>query len=134
MFSEKKEKQPTILERNIIGKNTRIVGDINSEGDFRVDGKVEGIIKTNGRVVIGKSGFVKGNIDCSNAEIEGSFSGKLTVNNLLSLKVTAKITGDVIVNKLSVEPGAEFNASCAMKGTVKELTNEPQAKEAKSAS
>jgi len=132
MFSEKKDKQPQVLERNIIGKNTSIVGDVISEGDFRIDGKVEGTIKTNGRVVIGQSGSVSGKIDCNNADIEGKFSGKLAVNSLLTLKATATISGDVIISKLSVEPGAEFNATCAMKGSVKELNN-GQAKQEKTA-
>lgn len=133
MFSEKKEKQPQDLERNIIGKNTSIVGDIISEGDFRIDGKVEGTIKTTGRVVIGKSGSASGKIECNNADIEGKFSGELFVSSLLTLKSTAKISGNVVISKLSVEPGAEFNATCAMKGSVKELKNE-QTKEEKSAS
>jgi len=129
MFSEKKEKQPQVLERNIIGKNTSIVGDVISEGDFRIDGKVEGTIKTVGRVVIGKSGSAKGKIECNNADIEGKFSGELFVNTLLTLKATANISGDVVISKLSVEPGAEFNATCAMKGSVKELKNEQTSKE-----
>ena len=129
MFSEKKDKQPQVLERNIIGKNTSIIGDVISEGDFRIDGKVEGTIKTTGRVVIGKSGSVSGKVACANADIEGRFSGELVVNNLLTLKATAKISGDVVISKLSVEPGAEFNATCAMKGSVKELKNEQTAKE-----
>ena len=133
MFSEKKDKQPQVLERNIIGKNTTIVGDISSEGDFRVDGKVEGTIKTIGRVVIGKTGQVHGKVESNIAEIEGSFSGTLEVNNILTLKSTAVISGEVIVNKLSVEPGAEFNATCSMKGSVKKLENEKSEKE-KSAS
>ena len=133
MFSEKKEKQPQVLERNIIGKNTIIVGDISSEGDFRVDGKVEGTIRTIGRVVIGKTGQVQGKVESNIAEIEGSFSGTLVVNNILTLKSTAVISGEVIVNKLSVEPGAEFNATCSMKGSVKKLENEKSEKE-KSAS
>lgn len=133
MFSEKKDKQPQVLERNIIGKNTTIIGDISSEGDFRIDGKVEGTIKTIGRVVIGKSGHVSGKIESNIAEIEGSFSGTMEVNNILSLKSSAVISGEVIVNKLSVEPGAEFNATCSMKGSVKKLENE-KAEEEKSAS
>ncbi|SNR52858.1 bactofilin family protein [Lutibacter flavus] len=129
MFSEKKDKQPQVLERNIIGKNTSIVGDVISEGDFRIDGKVEGTIKTSGRVVIGSSGNVSGKVDCSNADIEGKFSGELLVNSLLTLKSTAKIAGNVVISKLSVEPGAEFNATCSMKGSVKELKNEQNTKE-----
>ena len=121
MFSEKKKNPNQVLERNIIAKNTSIVGDIISEGDFRVDGIVEGTIKTAGRVVIGGKGTVKGTIECSNADIEGHFSGKLVVSELLSLKASAKIDGEVFTNKLSVEPNATFNATCSMKTGVKEL-------------
>jgi len=133
MFSEKKEKLPQVLERNIIGKNTSIVGDVVSEGDFRIDGNVKGTIKTTGRVVIGKTGNANGKIECNNADIEGVFSGELSVNSLLTLKATAHISGNVTLGKLSVEPGAEFNATCSMKGSVKELKNE-QTKEEKTAS
>ncbi|MFD1292936.1 polymer-forming cytoskeletal protein [Lutibacter holmesii] len=129
MFSEKKDKSPQILERNIIGTNTTIVGDIVSEGDFRIDGKVEGTVTTKGRVIIGKSGTAIGKVVCANADIEGKFSGELFVENLLTLKATANISGDVVISKLSVEPGAEFNASCAMKGSVKELNNGQASKE-----
>ena len=129
MFSEKKEKQPQVLERNIIGKNTSITGDVISEGDFRIDGKVDGTIKTSGRVVVGKTGNAKGKVECNNADIEGNFSGELFVSNLLTLKDTATISGEVVIGKLSVEPGAEFNATCAMKGSVKELKNEQTSKE-----
>lgn len=129
MFSEKKEKQIQVSERNVISKNTSIKGDIISEGDFRVEGNIEGTIQTAGRVIIGASGSVKGKVTCNNADIDGKFSGELLVNNLLTLKATAKISGDVVVSKLSVEPGAEFNATCVMKGSIKELKNEKATKE-----
>lgn len=134
MFSEKKEKQPQVLKRNIIGSDTSIIGDVVSEGDFRIDGKIDGTIKTTGRVVIGKSGYANGKIDCNNAEIEGKFSGKLFVRNQLALKATAKISGEVEINKLYVEPGAEINASVSMKSSVKELNHEQKAKKEKSVS
>ena len=121
MFAEKKT--PQISEINVIGKNTSIVGDINSEGDFRIDGTIEGTIKTNGKIVIGASGNVNGKIDCVEADIAGKFNGELMASYLLTLKTTAKITGNVIISKLAVEPGAEFNATCVMKGSVKELKN-----------
>lgn len=133
MFSEKKSSPNQVLERNIVGKNTSLVGDIKSEGDFRIDGKVEGNIKTSGRVVIGQEGSVDGTIECTHADIEGKFSGKLNVDQMLSLKATATIAGEVVLGKLSVEPGATFNASCNMKGSVKSLKNE-QPKTEKTAS
>lgn len=126
MFNEKKESPNPVGERNIIAKNTSLVGDIKSDGDFRVDGKIEGTIKTSGRVVIGKEGFVSGTIECTNADIEGAFSGKLIVDQVLSLKSTADISGDVIMGKLSVEPGAAFNATCSMKGSVKVMQNDAE--------
>jgi len=124
MFSEKKSNPSQVLARNIIGKDTSFVGDIKSDGDFRIDGKVDGKINTTGRVVIGTEGSVKGTIECTNADIEGTFSGNLTVDQLLSLKASAHISGDVVLGKLSVEPGATFNATCNMKGSIKALKNE----------
>ena len=127
MFNEKKGIPVTPSgERNIVAKNTSLIGDIKSDGDFRVDGKIEGTIKTTGRVVIGKDGFVKGTIECIDADIEGNFSGKLLVDQVLSLKSTANISGDVILGKLSVEPGAAFNATCTMKGSVKVMSNDKE--------
>lgn len=126
MFNEKKGIPTPSGERNIIAKNTSLVGDIKSDGDFRVDGKIEGTIITTGRVVIGKDGFVKGSIDCTDADIEGRFSGKLLVDQVLSLKSTADISGDVTLGKLSVEPGAAFNATCMMKGSVKVMSNDKE--------
>lgn len=101
---------------NRIEKNTKIKGDIISEADFRIDGKLDGNVKTSGKVVIGKDGYIHGKVECVNADIEGSFNGELLVSDLLSLKSSAVIEGTVSVSKLAVEPGAAFNASCTMKG------------------
>ena len=131
MFSSdnKKPKQQTTMEtstqQNIIAQGTKIVGDIASKGPFRIDGTVEGNVKTSGKVVIGKSGFIKGTLQGENADFEGKFSGKLILSGTLSLKSSAHIEGEVHTSKLAVEPGATFNATCSMKGTVKALPNEP---------
>jgi len=125
MFSTKEKIQkPKVMEINVVAKNTAIIGDIISEGDFRIDGTLEGNIKTKGRVIIGVSGSVKGKIDAVNSDIEGKFSGDLLVQETLTIKATAIISGDVVIGKLSVEPGATFNASCSMRGAIKEL-NKP---------
>ncbi len=127
MFSkENKITKSKTMERNILAKNTKIIGDLSSEGDFRIDGVLEGTLTTSGRVIIGLEGSVKGNVQCDNAEIEGRFSGELKVSKMLTVKSTASISGDVVLGKLSVEPGASFNATCAMKGALKEMktTNE----------
>ncbi len=119
MFSDKQKPMEGFGgQPNRIEKNTVIKGDITSQADFRIDGKLEGNVKTSGKVVIGKDGLIKGKVECVNADIEGNFNGELYVSELLSLKGSAKIEGTVNVAKLAVEPGATFNASCTMgKGT-----------------
>jgi cytoskeletal protein CcmA (bactofilin family) len=119
-----KMKDVPVLERNVVGKKTTIVGDISSDGDFRIDGTVDGSIRAKGRVIIGKEGVVKGLIEATNADVEGEVSGTLTISDMLTLKATAIITGEVLIGKLNVEPGAAFNATCSMKGMVKELSHE----------
>ena len=104
---------------NIIGQGTSILGDINSNGDIRIDGTLKGSIKTEGKVVLGKEGVVEGDVVCQNADISGTIKAKITVSNLLSLKETAKLNGDIVTNKLSIEPGAEFTGSCSMGGGYK---------------
>ncbi|WP_430410827.1 bactofilin family protein [Kordia sp.] len=124
MFSESKKKRATVETRgqsNRIGKSTNIKGDVVSKADFRIDGKLEGSVETSGKIVIGTSGIITGKVICANADIEGKFNGELIVSNLLTLKNTAVIEGEVTVSKLSIDPGATFNATCAMKTGIKEL-------------
>jgi len=132
MFSEnKKEKQMTegASSQNIIAQGTKMVGDFNSEGDFRIDGTIEGNIKTSGKVVVGKSGLIKGTLHGTDAYFEGKFSGKLALSGTLTLKSSAHIEGEVVVGKLAVEPEATFNVTCVMKGTVKEMNNGGQSQQ-----
>lgn len=124
MFTEKPKKGKTTSEavnqQNTIAKGTTITGDIISDGDFRVEGTILGNVKTPGKVVLGKTGIINGTLKGANADIEGKFSGKLILSDTLSLKSSAFVEGEVEVGKLAVEPGAAFNATCLMKGTLKE--------------
>ena len=127
MASNKQKAQKNkVMERNVIAKNTSVTGDIVSEGDFRIDGTLEGNLKTDGKVIIGSAGTIKGKVESNHADIEGRFSGDLLVNETLTVRGTASIFGDVVVGKLSVEPGATFNATCSMRGAIKELNQHEQ--------
>jgi len=129
MFSDnKKDKQPIegTSNQNIISNGTKIVGDLVSEGDFRIDGIIEGNLKTTGKVVVGKSGHIKGTLQGTDAYFEGKFSGKLALSGTLTLKSSSHIEGEVVVGKLAVEPGATFNVTCVMKGAVKEFNKGDQ--------
>jgi cytoskeletal protein CcmA (bactofilin family) len=132
MFSDNKKSkhmEEITSHQNIIAQGTKINGDFSSEGDFRIDGTIEGNIKTSGKVVVGKSGFIKGTLQGTDAHFEGKFSGKLTLSGVLTLKSTAHLEGEVLVSKLAVEPGATFNVTCMMKGTVKEMNKSGQQRE-----
>ncbi|KAB1157040.1 bactofilin family protein [Flavobacterium luteum] len=118
---------------DLLGKTNRIVegttihGDILSPADFRLDGHLVGNFQSKGKIVIGPAGSIKGDIICKNADIEGRFEGKIQVIEILNIKSKASIHGEVICGKLSVEPGAEFSATCVMKPNVKTpITNDIQ--------
>ena len=132
------EKSPKTYT-DLLGKTNRIVeattihGDIVSPSDFRLDGHLVGNFQSKGKIVIGPAGSVKGNIICKNADIEGLFEGKIQVQEILSIKSKAIIHGDVICGKLSVEPGAEFSATCVMKPHVKNMVSDGKFSEEKTA-
>jgi len=99
---------------NIIGLGTKIKGNISSNSDIRIDGELTGNLTTTGRLVIGESGLISGEIQCKNGDISGKVLGKIQVTEQLSLKSTAKIYGDMIISKLAVEPGCVFTGNCKM--------------------
>jgi cytoskeletal protein CcmA (bactofilin family) len=111
---------------NRIVDGTQIEGDIRCESNIRIDGVFSGNLITNGRLVLGLSGKITGTVQCGNAEIEGEIEGKISVQELLSLKSTAKINGDIFTDKLSIEPGANFTGECKMGAKVKNLNFEEE--------
>lgn len=106
---------------NTIGEGTIIKGDVESKGDIRVDGTLKGSVNTSGKVVLGKEGVIEGDVICNSADIAGTVNAKITVSQLLLLKTTAKLNGDIIANKLSIEPGAAFTGSCSMGAVIKDI-------------
>ncbi|MGE0567767.1 MAG: polymer-forming cytoskeletal protein [Bacteroidia bacterium] len=106
---------------NIIGTGTSIVGDIESNGDFRVDGILTGNITITGKLVLGNTGKIEGNIQCANADLSGEVLGIVNITETLSLKSTAKINGDIVTGKLAIESGALFTGTCKMGAIVKNI-------------
>lgn len=101
---------------NSVVKGTAIEGTVRSESDIRIDGTIKGKLFCDAKIIIGPTGKVEGEINCSNAVIEGGFDGTIQVKDTLIIKEKAVITGDVSTDKLVVLSGAIFNVSCAMKG------------------
>jgi len=110
---------------NSLVAGTRIEGAIFTETDIRIDGTVVGTIQSKGKVIVGSAGQIEGEIQCKNAVIEGKFSGTLVVSELLQVKETAVVEGDVNTAKLLVHAGATFNVTCKMGAQrMKELKRE----------
>lgn len=99
---------------NILGEGTEIKGDLTTNGDIRIDGALKGTVRCNGKLVIGTSGKVEGDIFCQNADISGEAKAHVTVYELLTLKASAIVNGDINTQKLAIEPGAVFTGACNM--------------------
>ena len=116
MFDKNSKSDYALLGRtNRIVENTIMHGDITCAADFRFDGELTGNITCEGKIVLGPTSKVKGTITCKNIDVEGCFEGKLDTEELLAIRKTASIKGDVFASKLAVEPGAVFEASCEMR-------------------
>jgi cytoskeletal protein CcmA (bactofilin family) len=110
---DSKPKAPTAMPTSI-NQGTRIEGDISSDADIRLDGNMIGNMISKAKVVIGAAGSIEGNIECVSADISGKVTGNMEVKDILFLKSTAVITGNIITTKLVIENGAKFNGSCTM--------------------
>lgn len=97
---------------NIVGIGTEIAGDLITTGDIRVDGKITGEVKSKAKVVVGATGIVTGNVSSASAEISGEVNGDITVVEVLYLKASAKVNGNIASNQLVIENGANFTGYC----------------------
>ncbi len=109
-----KNREPEIPSINILGPGAIVKGEIQVNGDFRIDGILEGSIICKGKIVVGPTGKIDGDIQCQNADFSGEVKASVRVAELLTLKATAKYSGDMITGKLAIEPGAQFSGTCTM--------------------
>lgn len=128
-----KEKNGTTDRTNgnsatLISAGTTLTGDITSDNDLRIDGTIRGNVYSTAKIIIGSSGFVEGNIDGLQADINGKVQGNITVKELLQLKGQCNVQGNITAEKLQIEPTATFNGQCQMAGkstaTVQKKKNE----------
>jgi cytoskeletal protein CcmA (bactofilin family) len=110
---------------NQLGQGTVIEGDISSDADIRIDGRIKGNVTTKGKLVLGSAGIIEGDVFCLNAYVEGRINGKIESGDLLILSKSALVNGDIIIKKLVVEEGAKFNGKCVM-GVQVSRNNESQ--------
>lgn len=104
----------TSQQINILSDGTSVKGDIISNGDIRIDGEMVGNLSTKGKLVVGDRGKIEGEVQASTVEVAGFIKGKVLARELLNMKNSAKIEGDIVAAKLAVEPGAIFTGTCSM--------------------
>ncbi len=114
IFKSNKDQEFNPQEINILNAGTSIVGDLNSEGDLRIDGTVKGSITVKNKLVLGPSSKVDGNVKAANCDVQGTVNGNISIEDLLTVKATAKIIGDIKSQRLVIESGAEFNGNSQM--------------------
>ena len=117
----------TVVETNSIDRiaeGSVLEGNLNSSNGIRIDGTVKGSVRCEGKVVVGKSGIVEGEIYCQSADIEGTLKSSIEVKDILELKATSNLHGEISTGKLSIEPGASFTGSCKMGGVIKGIKSE----------
>ena len=124
MFTSKEQKkvaEEISNSTNTIGKGTVLEGNIETYGNIRIEGKVIGNIKSKSKIALGNSSHVEGNIIAQNADLEGEVKGRIEITEMLILKATAVVHGDIVTGKLVVEPGAVFNGTCKMGASVRDI-------------
>ena len=126
MFGKNKEEEASAALRvmNQFGQGTTINGDVSTEGDVRIDGKVVGNVTSKSKTVVGATGIIEGDILCQNAYIDGRVNGNIEVTDLLILSKTALVVGNIKIKKLVVEEGAKFTGNCIMGLSVARTENE----------
>ena len=110
----KSETNENVNSISRISAGTVIKGEIVSPYDIRIDGTFEGKVQTKGRVVIGETANIKGDVICENIDLWGKMEGNLYVKDTLSLMEGCSMDGNLHVRRLSVELGSTFNGNCRM--------------------
>jgi cytoskeletal protein CcmA (bactofilin family) len=111
---------------NTVNEGTSMIGDLKADNDIRVDGSISGNLICKAKVIIGPKGSIDGEVTCENAVIEGKFNGKLTVKEMLTIKETAKVTGDVITSKVAMLAGCDFEGTVTTQGGKSDNNNNGQ--------
>lgn len=99
---------------NVIVEGSIIEGDFSAESNVRIDGKIIGNVKCSAKLVLGQTGILKGTLTCQEADIEGTVEGDIIIKDSLTLRSNAKIIGNIVTSRLTIEDGAEFSGNCKM--------------------
>lgn len=111
---------------NMIGVGTIINGHVNSDGDLRIDGSIEGNVNTKSKIATGQTSHITGNVKARSADISGKITGDIEISETLFLRASSKVIGNIKTGKIIIESGAEFNGKCSMNHHEKQTSIETQ--------
>ena len=112
-----------------IESGTFIQGNLEAHTDIRIDGEVEGVIKTSHKLFIGASGSFKGEASAQHLDLCGRFEGSLFVEKKMAMHAGAHFEGEAKVGSISIEEGAHFQGLCDMSEAVQILSKQPKTKQ-----
>ncbi len=113
----------SLAAETVVGPSVKIQGDLNSEGNIKIEGHVTGKVTTTQSVYVGQAAKITADILAGNAIIAGEIMGNIKVGGNLILQGTAKIKGDISCSILRVEDGAIFSGKCSMNGQAPKITS-----------
>ena len=96
---------------SIIGPGMHVVGDCETEGTLRIEGRVEGTVRAGKAVVVGKDGTVEGDITTQDAVVGGRVDGTITAESRLELQATCVIDGEVRARRIQLDEGGRVNGN-----------------------
>lgn len=99
---------------SIIGPGMSVVGDCETDGTLRIEGRIEGTIRAGKAVVVGKDGEVSGKIFTQDAILAGRVEGSIHAASRLEVQATARIDAEVRARRMQLEEGAEVNGTLVM--------------------
>ncbi len=120
MFNKEKTPQSerfAPINATLISPGTTLTGDVTSDNDLRIDGQIIGNVTSAAKIIIGATGYVEGHVTGQHADITGRVLGNLTIADLLQLRGSSDIKGNISAGKLQIDPLATFNGQCQMNNT-----------------
>jgi cytoskeletal protein CcmA (bactofilin family) len=94
--------------KSILSAELEIIGTVKTSGSVQIDGRIEGEVISQGDVILGKSGSIKGNLNVNSISVSGTIQGNITAKDRIELKSTARLLGDIKAKRLAVEDGVTF--------------------------
>lgn len=120
------QKNVTADFATVIGPDAQFKGELTFEGGVRIDGRFEGAITTKGKVLISKGGEVKAEIKASSLVLEGCLVGNLEATDVVELRASGQMEGDVKAAKLLVVEGATLVGRCEVGAGAKRASSQPK--------